>query len=230
MVSVLLIYNIKSKEEAWKAIESQVWDADTKATVKHRWKEINDPNSINKGTGAGGATTNENGKKFEQDTNSEVHLLKENFTKNSFGLSKTFEDKTVTFTAQAAFKKFIKAKYNRDVCRHPDEAFIVEFKLGRKLVIIIEKKAQNVQGSVETKLWAAPSLKREYEICLGDDFEVCYGLCLNGILANWLVSDQLKYKILLQILLENKIKFFNGCKEDYFEKLKQWFSKIDFIM
>lgn len=230
MVSNLLIYNKKIKEEAWKEIESQDWDADTKNTVKLRWKEINEPNLINKGTGAGGATTNENGKKFEQDTNSEEQLLKETFNKDTFGLSKTFEDKKVTFTTQAAFKKFIKEKFNRDVCRHPDEAFIVEFISGRKLVIIIEKKAQNVQGSVDQKLWSSPSLKREYEICLGNDFEVYYGLCLNQTLTNWVVSDQLKYKLLRQILEENKIEFFNGCKQDYYQKLKQWFLKIDFIM
>jgi len=27
---------------------------------------------------------------------------------------------------------------------------------------IVEKKEQNVEGSVETKLWSSPSLKREY--------------------------------------------------------------------
>jgi hypothetical protein len=230
MVSHLLIYNIKIKKEAMKAIESQDWDVYKKANVKQWWKMINEPNSINKGTGAGGATTNENGKKFERDTNSEVHLLNENFTKYPSWLSKTFEDKKVTFTTQAAFKKFIKEKFNRDVCRHPDEAFIVEFTSGRKLVIIIEKKAQNVQGSVDQKLWSSSSLKREYEICLGNDFEVYYGLCLNQTLTNWVVSDQLKYKTLRQILQENKIEFFNGCKEDYYQKLKQWFLKIDFIM
>lgn len=224
------IYNIKSKEEAWKSIESQNWDVSKKVTIKYWWKMKNEPHLINKGTGAGGAKTNENGKKFEQDTNSKVYLENENFIKYPLWLSKTFEDKIVTFTTQAAFKNFMKEKFNRDVCRHPDEAFIVEFTSGRKLVIIIEKKAQNVQGSVDQKLWSSPSIKREYEICLGNDFEVYYGLCLNQTLTNWVISDKLKYKTLRQILEENKIEFFNGCKEDYYQKLKQWFLKIDFIM
>ena len=53
----------------------------------------------NKGTGAGGAKTNENGKQFEEITNNEMRLLSQGFTKtvmnkNKFGyyLSKKIEE------------------------------------------------------------------------------------------------------------------------------------------
>ena len=39
---------------------------------------------INKGTGAGGANTNYNGKKFESKTNNQQRLLEIGYTKNSF--------------------------------------------------------------------------------------------------------------------------------------------------
>ena len=39
---------------------------------------------INKGTGAGGATTNVNGKRFEDNTNNYLRLLENGYTKNSF--------------------------------------------------------------------------------------------------------------------------------------------------
>ena len=52
------------------------------------------------------------------------------------------------------------------------------------LIKILEKKEQNVEGSVETKLWSGPSLKREYELVLGNDFKVHYGFCVSEFLKN----------------------------------------------
>ena len=186
---------------------------------------------INKGTGAGGANTNYYGKKFEEKTNNQQRLLEMGYTKNSFTkkskktydyLSKTFEDKTIVFVLQNGLKKYMKNKYNIDLFRCPDEAYIIEHTSGRKVVKILEKKEQNVEGSVETKLWSGPSLKREYELVLGSQFEVFYGFCLNDFLKNKLISNEKKYTILNIIFNENNIPVLFGSDADYFTKLDHW--------
>lgn len=67
------------------------------------------------------------------------------------------------------------------------------------------KKEQNVEGSVETKLWSSPSLKREYELILGDNFNIEYSLCLNIFLTNKFKYSDKKFEILKKILDENNI-------------------------
>ena len=187
---------------------------------------------INKGTGAGGANTNYYGKKFEEKTNNYERLLENGFIKKSFTintknkydyyLSKSFEDKTIIFVLQNGLNLYMKNKYNIDLFRFPDEAYIIEYNNGRKIIKILEKKEQNVEGSVEIKLWSSPSLKREYELLLGLDFEVFYGLCVNDFLKNKLISNKNKYKILNMILDENNIITLFGDDENYFEMLDIW--------
>ncbi len=190
------------------------------------------PVIINKGTGAGGANTNYYGKKFEEKTNNQPRLLEEgyicnNFSKNkknvnNYYLSKTFEDKTIVFVLQNGLKMYMKNKYNMDVFRCPDEAYIIEYNSGKKVIKILEKKEQNVCGSVETKLWAAPSLKREYELVFGSEFEVHYGLCVSEFLKNKIISSEKKYTILKIILEESDIHILFGDDENYFDTLDRW--------
>jgi len=192
------------------------------------------PIIVNKGTGAGGANTNYYGKKFEDKTNNQQRLLENGYTKNSFTkkpkkaydyyLSKTFDDKTIVFVLQHGLKKYMKKKYNIDMFRCPDEAYIIEYNSGRKVVKILEKKEQNGPGSVDTKLWAGPSLKREYELVLGPNFEVFYGFCVSEFLKNKLVSNEPKYTILNTILAENNIAVLFGDDESYFETFDSWFN------
>jgi hypothetical protein len=199
---------------------------------------ITEPNLniiINKGTGAGGANTNYYGKKFEEKTNNQSRLLNDGYIKNSFTkkpkkaydyyLSKTFEDKTIIFVLQNGLKMYMKNKYNIELFRCPDEAYIIEYNTGKKVIKILEKKEQNVNGSVETKLWASPSLKREYELVLGAEFEVHYCLCINKFLQNLLVSNSKKYLLLNEILSENKIDILFGDDNDYFTLLDNLITK-----
>jgi len=190
---------------------------------------------INKGTGAGGANTNYYGKKFEEKTNNQQRLLEMGYTKNSFSkknqkkaydyyLSKTFEDKTIVFVLQNGLKTYMKNKYNIDLFRCPDEAYIIEYASGRKIIKILEKKEQNVEGSVETKLWSGPSLKREYELVLGAEFEVFYGFCVSEFLKNKLISNEKKYTILNTIFSETNIAVLFGDDENYFETFDTWFN------
>jgi hypothetical protein len=187
---------------------------------------------INKGTGAGGANTNYYGKQFEEKTNNQKRLLEMGYIKNGlkkkpkkacdYYLSKTFEDKTIVFVSQNGLKVYMKNKYNIELFRYPDEAYIIEYTSGRKVIKILEKKEQNVEGSVETKLWSGPSLKREYELVLGSDFEVFYGFCVNQFLKNKIVSIEKKYTILNTILKENNIGVLFGDDEDYFGTVDIW--------
>jgi len=198
------------------------------ATTKHLHK------IINKGTGAGGANTNYYGKQFEENTNNQQRLLEMGYEKKYFTqtskntqdnydyLSKTFEDKTVVNVSQEGLKKYCKNKYNIEIIRKPDEAYIIEYTNGVKVIKILEKKEQNVEGSVETKLWAGLALKREYELVLGIEFKVVYGFCVSKFLQNKFVSGDKKYMILNQILQENNIAVLFGEDENYFQTLDIW--------
>ena len=187
---------------------------------------------INKGTVAGGANTNYYGKQFEEKTNNETRLLEKGFIKYSFTknpkkqsdyyLSKTVDDKTIVFVLQNGLKMYMKNKYNIEMFRCPDEAYIIEYTSGRKVIKILEKKEQNVAGSVETKLWSGPSLKREYELVLGSEFEVFYGFCVSAFLKKKIISSEKKYAILITILNENNIAVLFGDDENYFEFLDVW--------
>lgn len=187
--------------------------------------------TVNRGTGAGGANTNLFGKKFEEKTNNEDRLVADGFTKNSFTkkpkkhevyLSKSLADRTVYFVLQTGLKTFIKNKYDIELFRCPDEAYIIEYKSGRKVIKILEKKEQNVEGSVETKLWAGPALKREYEIILGAEWEVHYGFCVSSFLKDKMTSGEKKYTALNTILGESRIDVLFGDDDDYFSKFDMW--------
>lgn len=206
---------------------------------------------INKGTGAGGANTNYYGKLFEEKTNTRERLLEMGYVEYSFTkaktkgigyyyLSKTFADKTIVFVLQRGLKTYMKHKYGIDLFRCPDEAYIIEYHTHngvgdcgggghnicqKKVIKILEKKEQRVDGSVETKLWSGPSLKREYELVLGPDFNVVYGFCVNSFLKKKLDSSgEKKYTILNTILNENNIEVLFGDDDNYFETLDAWVS------
>lgn len=144
----------------------------------------------------------------------------------------------MVFVTQNGLKVYMKHRHGIDLFRCPDEAYLIELTCegegggegggegaGTKkktIIKILEKKEQKVDGSVETKLWSGPSLKREYEIVLGDRFEVHYAFCVNEFLKQKLVSDAPKYKTLNTILKEADIQVLFGDDPDYFEQLDNW--------
>ena len=181
----------------------------------------------NKGTGSGGSNTNLYGKKFEYKTNNEFRLLsngfvKYRFDKKNYYLKKQYTDKVVIFVLQHGLKSYMKNKFNIDLFRCPDEAYIIEYNTGEKVVKILEKKEQRVEGSVETKFWSCPSLKEEYEIVLGPEFKVSYGLCVNNFLKNKFTSDSKKWVILNMILKKHNIDIMFGSDSNYFNHLDKW--------
>ena len=180
---------------------------------------------INKGTGAGGANTNLYGKKFEEKTNNLPRLLENGYKREQY-ITKTFEDKTIIFVSQHGLKNLLKDKYNIDLFRCPDEAYIIEYKSGRKVIKILEKKEQNVSGSCETKLWASLALKMEYEIVLGSGYEVEYALCVSLYLQKLFSENgNKKYTALQTILNKFNIPVLFGDDENYFTNLDLWINK-----
>ena len=203
-------------------------DLDTELNTKLNISQKNK----NKGTCASGANTNYFGKKFEDKTNNQTRLLNIGYIKNSFTkkpqnkydfLSKTYNDKTIIFVLQNGLKKYMKNKYDIKLFRMPDEAYIIEYNNGEKIIKILEKKEQKINGSVETKLWSGPSLKREYEIVLGNKYKVQYGFCVSDFFKQKIITEK-KYMILNTILHENKIDILFGDDENYFETLDNWIS------
>jgi hypothetical protein len=189
-------------------------------------------NILNKGTGAGGAKTNINGKNFEAKTSNEPRLLVQGFIKtymdkkeqkNNFYLEKEFPTGKLVFVQQSGLKKYIKQFNNMDIFRCPDEAYIW-FPLNETppVLKILEKKEQQTAGSVDTKLLSGPAFKREYELALEGKFKIEYAYCLNEYFSKEFDSDSKKYKILGQILSENNIPTLFGDEEDYFGKLDAW--------
>ena len=185
----------------------------------------------NRGTGAGGANTNLYGKSFEEKTNNEYKLIEQGFvktnitnkTKNDYYLYKEFEDRTTLFMTQGRLKRYLKMTYDIDICRNPDEAYIIHYKTGKIVVKILEKKHQMKEGSVETKLWSGPALKREYEIFLGAMFEVDYAFCLSDFFKKKFESNNdKKYDALTIILQESNIEVLFGDDDDYFDGLNTW--------
>jgi hypothetical protein len=185
---------------------------------------------VNRGTGAGGANTNVLGKKFEEDTCNEKRLLSDGFkkvilNKSKFGyyIEKEFDDYFIKYLSQGGLKAYF-ARNNIEICRNPDEAYVIVFKNKdeRPILKILEKKEQSKEGSVETKLMSGSSFRREYEIMLDENYIVHYAYCVNDFLKKKLESGDKKYNVLKQILREDNIPMFYGEDSDYFDKLDNW--------
>lgn len=195
-------------------------------------KMIEDENK-NRGTGAGGKKTNMNGKTFEDKTSNYNYLIENEFekvkinnTKFGYYLYKKNDDCEIYYCKQTGLKSLLKDKFSLNIFRVPDEAYIIIKNNGEKILIIIEQKNQNTEGSVETKLWAAPSLKREYELALDEEFKVFYTFIFNEFYQNKIKSEDKKWKILKQIFEENNINYFYGEEQEYFKKFNDWLNNL----
>jgi hypothetical protein len=197
--------------------------------VNYVTEKVSVQKSSNKGTGAGGAATNYHGKLFETKTDNETRLLNEGFiktvtghTKFGYFLSKQFEDKRVIFVSQSGLKEFIKKFYNVDIFRHPDEAYIFEYTDGRRVIKILEKKEQNVEGSVDTKLLSGPIFCEEYVEALEGKFEVNYAFCVSKFLQDKILTPDKKHHIFNKIMAKHGIDILFGDDLNYFDKLDEW--------
>lgn len=189
---------------------------------------------INRGTGAGGATTTKNGMEYEALTSNTTRLEGLGFTKKQIGKGKTmfiwskdYEDdnKTITLTSKHGFKKVIKNIFGVDLYREPDEAYIVHYKSTDEYIIyIIEKKNQNCPGSVDEKLFTGAFIRRLYEKRFKNhaNVRVEYAFCVSDFLTTQLTSQKNKYVDISEILVEDNIKVFHSKDNDSVLELDAW--------
>jgi hypothetical protein len=191
---------------------------------------------VNRGTGAGGANTNKSGKTFEQKTENESRLLAAGFIKKpiveknkakfNYFLERTISPTaSIVYLTQGALKLYFKTVFSTEMHRCPDEAYL--FRQGDKYLLkILEKKNQNVAGSVDTKLMAGNGFIRDYKKCLknidGKTFDVQYAFCISDFLKQDYMSDCQKFRNLREILEEDGIAVLFGDDEDYYQHLDAW--------
>jgi len=203
-----------------KALKAEVKAEAMQKKAIEKQAKVLEAKALNKGTGAGGANTNKTGKPLEEKTDNLTRMLEHGFVSQKTWITKTFEDKTVIMVNQRSLGQYAKQKYGIvDVYRCPDEAYIFEYANNKKVIKILEKKMQNVD---ETKLFAGPSLKREYELMFGPEFEIQYGFCVSEFLQKKILSGTPKYNNLRKILEENNIPILFGNDANYFETLDSW--------
>lgn len=179
----------------------------------------------NRGTGAGGAGTNASGLPFEEKTANDKRLEELGFKTTYEKITKTtrscvMEKDTTIFMKQGGLKQYMKETYGVTMIRNPDEAYLVERPTGLVLKIL-EKKNQNVSGSVEDKLLAGPGFLEEYAWCLKGmhiPIKVEYAFCL----SNYFKSNAPKWQAFREMNKKYGITVLYGEDDNYFETLDAW--------
>jgi hypothetical protein len=163
----------------------------------------------NKGTGAGGSKTNENGLSYEEitDLNDKITISKEFKTSNIIKFNGN--EKSFIKTKQANLFKFMKDKMNKDNakahgCKNPDECYIDE---DFKNIFIIEKKFQQCSGSVCEKI-QTPDFKLWQYSRTFPDYTIIYIYCLSDWFKKNCIAE-------LEYLNFKNIPYFWGSSETY---------------
>jgi len=166
----------------------------------------------NKGTGAGGAGTNETGLCNEKKTSLEGHHTKPN-TEHDVVFHTDINNTPFKVLNQGNLlklgKKYLMNEMDSSVihahgCKNPDECFIC---MATYTMIIIEKKFQRSSGSVCEKIQTAGFKRRHYNK-LFPNFNVIYIYCL----SDWF-KDNCKAE--LEYLDEINIPVFWGDSNTY---------------
>jgi len=187
----------------------------------------------NRGTGAGGANTNRNGKSFEDKTSNQARLLSSGYVEhripgcnpkavNGFYLKKKISEiESIIYLTQGGLKAYFAHFFQKEMCRSPDEAYL--FQHGDTYTLkILEKKNQNTAGSVDTKLLAGRGFLEEYEFLLGESFTVQYAFCLSDFLKRDYLADCAKSRALRHINQKHGIAVLFGDDDNYYETLDAW--------
>lgn len=162
-----------------------------------------------KGHGAGGKNTNFTGLNYETltDLNDKYKILFEHklYKVILFNNSK----KSYIITKKCQFLKYMNNDINKNInsahgCKYPDECFIDKIK---KNIFIIEKKFQQVSGSVCEKI-QTPDFKIWQFTRMFPDFKIIYIYCL----SNWFINN---CKAELEYLRYKNIPIFIGNDINY---------------
>jgi len=180
---------------------------------------------VNQGTGAGGKNTNINGKNFEKKISLVPYLMKNDFerkvlTKRSYYLELGVGNMRMKYFQQSSFRHYMKKTYSESMIRVPDEVVILERDGSKPILFVIEIKNQNVEGSVETKLWACDGLKYEYEFLYSEIFDVNYCIVVNDFYKmKFLDKENKRYGALLSYYGKRDIRLFFGEEKNYPRKI-----------
>ena len=188
----------------------------------------------NKGVGAGGAKTNENGLAYEYNTdlNSEFDVVKSDIIdntkskKNKSNICRTIKfkkdynnNRKFLCLPKGALYKWMEKQGERNTdivkahgCKEPDEAYCYPSHNGKGgILFIVEKKCQTCPGSVCEKLPSACFKKSHYKKQF-PNYKIYYIYSL----SDWFNNN---CKAELEYLDENNIKYFWGNTEEYKNKL-----------
>lgn len=183
---------------------------------------------VNRGTGAGGANTNKSGLTFEKITDMSSRLLQQGYTsrtlgkgKNSYYLHKEFDNKTIHYTTQGGLKQYLKYRFNLTIYRQPDEAYLIELPDSTFQLKILEKKNQNNAGSIDQKLGLGGYMKREYQKCCNDRFDIFYAFALSDYFKTKFEKDP-RWAVTKQIMQDDDITIMFGHDPDYFHNVETW--------
>ncbi len=193
---------------------------------------------INKGTGAGGANTNYNGLSFEEKTSIESKLEECKYIKKNIKINNRkgyyYENNNIIYYTKGSknsFKLYFEKEFKIITYRQPDEAYLIKLDDNNYILKILEKKNQNVDGSVEDKLKTGAFNRREYELMINIHenikFKVIYYFCVSKFLQEKLESDNIKYKNIKKIMEEDTIGVLYGDEDNYQDKLSEWINNIN---
>ena len=171
--------------------------------------EFNTQLQITRGTGAGGANTNGNGLPYEQLTDLETEYDVLSTNRKSKTISFRNFPKELIVTKQSNLFKCMQHAVDTSIikahgCKNPDECFI---KQEAKIIFILEKKFQQVGGSVCEKIQTPDFKVWQYSRSF-PDYRIVYMYCL----SDWF-KDNCKAE--LEYLEYKNIPVFWGNDTDY---------------
>lgn len=181
------------------------------SNINEMSQEMSNITLTNQGTGAGGANTNASGLPFESSTDLSTEFDDEKTIYHQYHKQINFKNTTrnLVSTNQSVFFKYMKDKMNNDIthahgCKKPDECYIDE---ENKNIFIIEKKNQNVSGSVCEKIQTSDFKKWQYGR-LFPQYNIIYIYCLSDWFKTSCVAE-------IEYLNANNVPVFWGNSENY---------------
>jgi len=173
-----------------------------------------------KGNGAGGKNTNKTGLHYEKITDLDTHftIIEEMKTPNALKIKFEGDDKVFFRAVKNNFFKLLQDEIRTDInqahgCKSPDECYI-DFKNNN--IFIIEKKFQQVGGSVCEKIQTPDFKMWQYNRLFDSQFKICYMYCL----SSWFETN---CRAELEYLEYKDIPYFFGDRADYKDRV------IDYI-
>lgn len=170
-----------------------------------------------KGVGAGGSNTNKNGLSYEEltDLGTEYQEHSTNETSSVITFNSHPDNKLIS-TKQSKMFKCMSHAIDETVikahgCKNPDECYIDESK---KIIFIIEKKFQQVSGSVCEKIQSAGFKNWQYSRTF-PKYKIIYIYCL----SSWFEKN---CKAELEYLKSNHIQVFWGNSPTYKNDIIQY--------